>query len=75
MTDREERAGSDEVGVGEPTVPYGGQTSFARTAITAVTSPTTKTTSPRTNGPIGKDAAATPGEAGCEMASRIAIVP
>jgi len=75
MEDRNQRAGSDEVCVIEPAVTYGGQTSFARTAITAVTSPMTKTTSPRTNGPIGKDTAATPGEAGCEMASRIAIVP
>ncbi len=75
MDDRNRRAGRCEVDAVKPTVTYGGQTSLARTAITAVASPMTKMMSPRTKGPTGKGAAATPGEAGCEMACRIVIVP
>ena len=54
MDDRNRRAGRCEVDAVKPTVTYGGQTSLARTAITAVASPMTKMMSPRTKGPTGQ---------------------
>jgi hypothetical protein len=67
--------GDDSIGVIEPSVPYGGQTSFARIAITAVMSPIMKMTSPRTKDPIGKGAASPPGGPGWDLASSSTIAP